>query len=101
MGEVDRGEAPYLVLGDVEVDAGGDVGHGADGDGDFFASEEVSLLEKYVGDVVFHATHDESVDLADLPVGGVDLVASVHGYFAGGHRISGDGLLSDIRREDV
>src|ERR1700683_5404615 len=82
----------HLLFGERDSDAIVDPGHRADRDGDLFATAQVPLLEKDMGDVVVASVEDDPLDPSDVAVGGVHLLASSYGYLAEREGVIGDGL---------
>src|SRR5262245_23385291 len=68
----------YLFLREVEPDSVVGPGHGADGDGDFLAAPQVSLLEQHVGHPVIARADEEALHPPDLTIDGVDRVPGPH-----------------------
>jgi len=89
---ISRWQVLYLLLGDVELDAIlVDSGHGANRDRHALTGEHMSLLEEHVGDLVAAGVDNEPLDLPDVTVGGVDVIAAAHSYLSGGKGVVGDG----------
>ena len=82
----------HLLPGDAELDAVlADSRHGADRDRHYLAAEHVSLLQEHVGDLVAAGVDDEPLDLPDVAVGGMDVLAAAYSYLSGGKGVVGDG----------
>jgi len=74
--EVDGRQVLHVLPGDLELDAVVGAGHRRDRDGYFLAAPQVSLLEEHVGHVTAAGVDDEALDLADVPVSGLDVITA-------------------------
>src|SRR5262249_2315849 len=81
-----------FLLGDAEPNPVLDTGDGADRDGHLLAAPQVAFLEKHVSHVVVASVDDQPFDVPDLPVGGVNTLATADGHLAQGDGVVGGGL---------
>jgi hypothetical protein len=86
-----RRQVLYLPPGDAEPDAAVEPGHRVERDGDVLATPPVPFPEQHVGHLAAARVDQETADLPDVAVDGVDVVAAVLRYLALGDDV--DGLL--------
>src|ERR1700680_1759927 len=90
----------HLLLGDVEPDTVVEAGHGVDWDSYFLVTPQVvPLLEEHGGHVVVVTVDAERVDLPDVPVAGMDVIAAPHLHLA--LRDDVDGFYLREPRDDI
>jgi hypothetical protein len=77
-----RRQVLNLLLGDIEQDAVIGVTDTANRDSHLFAAPQMTFLEKHVGYLVIPRVDDQPLDTPDLPVRGMDLLASSYSHLA-------------------
>ena len=80
--DIDRWEVLDLVLREVELNALIEAGNRADRNRYFLSSPKMTLLEQDMAHVMRGPVDDQSLDLADLAISGVDLLTSMHSHLA-------------------
>src|SRR5271170_7162355 len=88
--EVYRWQVLDVLLGDAEPDAVTCLRDRADRDGHLPAPPQVPLLEQHMGDVAAAAIDDEALNLADVAVSGMHVLAAAYGHLAQRDRVIGD-----------
>jgi uncharacterized repeat protein (TIGR01451 family) len=95
--EVYRRQVLDVLLGDLELYAVGGAGHRADRDGYLLAAPQVAFLEEHMGDVVAAGVDDQALDLADVTVSGMHVLAAAYGYLSHRNGVVGDRLRSGLQ----
>src|SRR5262249_52511980 len=75
--------------GEADLDALGDPGHGADRDRHLFAAPQVPLPQQHMRHEMAVRVDDQPFDLADVAVGGVNVLAALYLHLARRDRIVG------------
>src|SRR5262245_54784279 len=84
------------MLGHAEPDAALEVSDSADRNRHFLTPPQVAFLEEDMSDVVLARVDDQAFDHADLPVGGVDMVAAADSHLTQRDGVVGDGLSGPV-----
>jgi hypothetical protein len=79
----------HLLFCQVDLDALGDPGHGVDRNGHLLAAPQMPLLQQHVRHVMAGGVDDQPFDLADVAVGGINVLAALHLHLARGDRVVG------------
>ena len=96
VGEVERRQVSYLVLGETEPDAVGvHVADGADRNGEVMPAPQVPLLEQHMRHVMIVGIDDKSLNPTDGAIAGMHMFAAAHLHLSRRHTIADDDLGTD------